>query len=109
MKIRKDDKVVVIAWKNKWTTWKILKVFIKEEKVLVEWVNIVKRNIKKSWNTPGRTIEKEMPMAVSNVMLVCPHTEKATRIGYTKVGEKKFRYSKKAVKLNNLDAAKALI
>lgn len=103
MKIRKDDNVLVISWKDKWKTWKVLKVLTKTNKVVVEWVNIVKRHLKKVWTNPGQIIQKENSLDVSNVMLVCPFTSKPTRVWFVfiedKSWSKKFRYSKKALKL----------
>lgn len=97
MKIRSWDNVKVITWKDKWTTGKVIKAFPSTNKVLVEKVHVVKRHYKKQWTQAGQIIEKELPIDVSNVMLVCPHTDKPTRVWFVMVGEKKFRYSKKAV------------
>lgn len=105
MKIRKDDNVLVISWKDKWKTGKVLKVLTKTDKIIVEWVKVATKHLKKMWANPGQIIKKENPIDVSNVMLVCPFTQKPTRIGYVFVEEKgitkKYRYSKKAVKTNN--------
>lgn len=102
MKIRKGDNIVVLSWKNKWSNGKVLKVLQKTNRVIVEWVNVVKRHMKKMWTTPWAIIEKENPIDASNVALVCPFTSKKTRIGYVIVKEwkntKKFRYSKAALK-----------
>jgi large subunit ribosomal protein L24 len=82
MKIRKNDNVVVIAGNNKGKTGKILKVFPKENRVIVEGVNLRKRHTKASQKNPqGGIIEKEAPVNVSNIMLLDPKSNKATRIG----------------------------
>lgn len=58
MKIRKDDNVLVMTWKDKGKTWKVLKVLTKTNKIVVEWVNIVTRHLRKVWTTPGQMIKK---------------------------------------------------
>ena len=97
MKIRSWDNVKVITWKDKWVIGKVLKAFPTTNKIIVEKVHVVKKSIKKQGANPGQIIEKELPIDVSNVMLICSITEKATRVWFTMVGGKKFRYSKKAV------------
>lgn len=102
MKIRTWDTVELISGKGKGTQWKVLRVFTSTEKILVEWANIATRHVKKMGTTPGQIVKIEKPVHVSTVMLVCPITNKKTRVGYTKVEEKgktkKFRFSKVAVK-----------
>lgn len=102
MKIRKDDNVLVISGKDKGKEWKVLKVLTKTSKIVVEWVNVVTRNYKKMWTTPGQSVKKEAAMDASNVMLVCPFTKKPTRVWFVfvdeKSGSKKFRFSKAALK-----------
>lgn len=102
MKIRTWDKVKVMSWKDAGKESKVLKAFIKEEKVLLEWVNVVTRHIKKFGANPGQIIQFEKPVDASNVMLICPVTGKPTRVWFTLVEEKgiskKFRYSKQAIK-----------
>lgn len=98
MKIRKDDNVLVISGKDKGKTWKVLKVLARTNKVLIEGINVVTRNYKKNWTTPGQSVKKENPLDVSNVMLVCPFTSKPTRVWFVfiedKSWSKKFRFSK---------------
>lgn len=103
MKIRKDDNVLVISGKDKGKTWKVLKVLTKTGKIVVEWVNIVTRNFKKSWANPWQSLKKEAALDISNTMFICPFTKKPTRIWFVfvedKSGIKKFRFSKVAVKV----------
>lgn len=98
MKIRKDDKVLVISGKDKGKEWKVLKVLTKTSKIVVEEISVVTRNYKKTGTTPGQSVKKESPIDVSNVMLVCPITSKPTRVWFVivndKSGSKKFRFSK---------------
>lgn len=104
MKIRTWDKIIVISGKekDKWTTSEVLAVFSDKNTVLVKDVNIATRHIKKMGATPGQIIKMEKPIHVSNVMLVCPFTNKPTRVWFVTIEEKwkvkKFRYSKKALK-----------
>lgn len=82
MKIRKNDTVVVISGNNKGKTGKVLKVFPKENRVIVEGVNLRKRHTKPTQKNPqGGITEKEAPINVSNVMILDPKTNQATRIG----------------------------
>jgi len=82
MKIRKNDTVIVVAGNYKGKTGKVLKVYPKKDRVIVEGVNIIKRHTKANQQFPqGGIIEKEAPLHISNVMLVDPKTNEATRIG----------------------------
>ncbi len=82
MKIRKDDNVIVIAGNDKGKTGKVLKVFPKENRVIIEGVNVRKRSTKPSQSNPqGGIIELESPINVSNVMLVDPKKNEPTKIG----------------------------
>ncbi|HXK50103.1 MAG: 50S ribosomal protein L24 [Candidatus Delongbacteria bacterium] len=81
MKIIRDDKVKVIAGNNKGKIGKVLKVIVDKNKVIVEGVNIVKKHQKPNqMNQQGGIIEKEAPIHVSNVMLVCSNCDKAVRV-----------------------------
>ena len=87
-RIRKDDTVVVIAGKDKGRTGKVLKVLPKEDRVVVEGVNMVKRHTAPNMAHPqGGVIAKEAALHLSNVALRDPKTGKATRVGYKFVGE----------------------
>ena len=115
MKIRTWDKVIVMSWKthDKWKQAEVLKVFLKEGKVLLKDVNIVTKHVKKQWTNPWQIVKIEKPISVSNVMLVCPFLNKPTRIGFVNIEEKwvtkKFRYSKKALKEKGWEPAKFII
>ena len=87
-RIRKDDTVIVIAGKDKGRTGKVIKVLPKEDRVVVEGVNMAKRHTAPNVAHPqGGVIAKEAPLHVSNVALRDPKTGKATRVGYKFVGE----------------------
>ena len=98
MKILKGDTIRVMVGKDKGTEGKVEKVFVKQNKILVENINIVKRHIKKTEQMQGGIIDVPRPIDVSKVMLVCPHTKKPTRVSYKFVDGKKVRFSKKANK-----------
>lgn len=80
LRIKKDDKVVLIAGKDKGKTGKVIKVFISEGTAVVENLNIVKKAVKKSDEYPnGGFIELEKPVHLSNLMLVDPKDNKPVR------------------------------
>jgi large subunit ribosomal protein L24 len=82
MQIKKNDNIIVITGNNKNKTGKVLKVFPKVNRVIVEGINIRKRHTKPSQKSQqGGIVEKEAPIHVSNVMIVDPKTSKPTRIG----------------------------
>ena len=97
-RIRKNDKVMVIAGKEKGKTGKVLKVFPKEDRVLVEKLNLSKKARRKTQqDQQGGIIELEMPFHISNVMLVDRKTNQATRFGVSCLKDgTKVRISKKS-------------
>jgi len=96
MKIKKGDTVLVISGKYRGKTGKVLKVFPKERKILVEGVNIVKKHQKpKRVGEKGQIIELPSPIDISNVKLICPSCKKATRVGYKLEKGQKERICKK--------------
>jgi large subunit ribosomal protein L24 len=93
-KIRKGDRVVVLAGKDKGRQGAVLKVFPKEERVLVEGLNIVHRHTRPSQGDPqGGIKNKEAPLHVSNVAIV-DSKGKPTRVGFRMDGDKKVRFAK---------------
>ena len=82
MKIRKNDNVMVIAGNDRGKTGKVLKVFPKKNRIIVEGINVRKRHTKPSQSNPqGGILEKESPINASNVMLLDPKTNEPTRVG----------------------------
>jgi large subunit ribosomal protein L24 len=80
-KITKGDTVMVMRGSDKGKTGKVMRVFLKTGRVLVEGINIVKRHTRATRpEETGGIIEKPAPVALSNVMLIDPKTGKATRI-----------------------------
>jgi large subunit ribosomal protein L24 len=96
MKIKENDKVLVTAGKYKGKTGKVMRVLSRANKVTVEKVNIRTRHIKKTATQAGQRIQYEAPFSASNVKLICPSCNKATRVAYN-VPEKgkKYRVCKK--------------
>ncbi len=83
MKIRRDDTVVVIAGKDKGKNGKVRQSFSKESRVVVDGVNMVKRHMRpRGTARQAGIIEREAPLHVSNVMLLCPKCNRPTRIGF---------------------------
>lgn len=80
MNIHLNDNVLVIAGKNRGKTGKVLRVFKKTHQVVVEKINIRTKHIKKRPGQAGQRIQYEAPIDISNVMVVCPHCSKPTRI-----------------------------
>jgi large subunit ribosomal protein L24 len=84
LRIKKGDTALVIAGKNKGKSGRVLAVLPIKERVIVEGLNIVKKHMKPSKQyKQGGIIEKEAPIHISNVMLMCPKCNKPTRIGNT--------------------------
>jgi large subunit ribosomal protein L24 len=81
-KIKKDDKVKVLSGKEKGRQGKVLKVLKEKDAALVERLNIVKRHTRPGGATKqGGIVEKEAPIKLSKLMLICPKCSKTTRIG----------------------------
>ena len=96
MKIKKDDKVVVLAGKDKGKQGKVLVADPKGGKVIVEGVNVATKHQKpQGQNKEGGIIKIETPVYVSKVQLVCPKCGKGTRVGYKLADGKKVRVCKK--------------
>ncbi len=96
MKIKTDDTVIVISGKDRGKTGKVKRVLPKEDRVIVEGVNMVTRHIKpRGPQEPGGIKKSEAPIHVSNVMYYDAKTKAPTRIGYKVENGKKVRVSKK--------------
>lgn len=99
-RIRKDDRVMVTVGKDKGKIGKVLKVLRKKDRVLVERVNLAKRHTRPNpyQRQAGGIIEKEMPIHVSNVMVMCDACGGPVRVGYREEADKKVRFCKKCNK-----------
>ena len=108
MRVKKGDTVVVITGKDKGKSGKVLEVFPKQNRVLVENINIVSRHTKpKSAQEKGGIIKKPAPINASNVMVLCD-CGKATRVAYKLVNGKKVRICKKCGNSLDKEHAKAV-
>ncbi len=92
-KLRKGDKVVVLAGKDKGRKGEITRVIPKDNKAVVSGVNVAVRHQRQSQSSQGGRIAKEMPIDLSNLALV-DGEGKPTRVGFRIEGEKKVRYAK---------------
>jgi large subunit ribosomal protein L24 len=80
--VKKNDMVMIIAGKNKGKTGKVLRVLADKGRVVVENLNVVKRHTRPTRaNAEGGIVEKEAPLAASNVLLFCGACNKPTRTG----------------------------
>ena len=96
LKIKKGDQVIVLSGDDKGKTGEVVKAMPTEGKVVVQGVNLVKRHTKPSQTTPGGIVTKEAPISVSNVAIVDPKSNKASKIGYKEVDGKKVRVARKS-------------
>jgi large subunit ribosomal protein L24 len=97
LKIKKGDKVVVIAGKDKGRGGEVLRVLPKENRVLVQGVNMMKRHTKPAMGQPGGIVEREAALHVSNVSHVDPKDSKPTRVGYKTLDDgRKVRFAKRS-------------
>ena len=96
--IKKNDQIVVIAGKDKGKTGKVLKIFKKQDRILVEHINVIKKAQRRTQeNQQGGFIEIEMPIHRSNIMLIDKKTNKPTRFGVSILKDgTKVRISKKS-------------
>jgi large subunit ribosomal protein L24 len=96
MKIKKDDKVIVLSGKDKGKQGKVLVADPKGLKVVVEGVNVATKHQKpRKQGEEGGIIKVETPIYVSKVQLVCPKCGTGVRVGYKMDGDKKIRVCKK--------------
>ncbi|HFC10729.1 MAG TPA: 50S ribosomal protein L24 [Candidatus Kaiserbacteria bacterium] len=98
MKIKKNDKVQVIAGKDKGKSGVILRVLPNEGRVVVEGIAIAKRHMRGARGEVGRIIERPQPIHASNVMLIDPETKKPTRIRIEKKDNARIRIAVKSGK-----------
>ena len=95
--IKKDDTVIVIAGRDKGKKGKVLKVFPKEERALVQGVNVVKRHQRQTQKQQGGIVNKEASIHLSNLAHVDPKSGGATRVGYKTLNDgKRVRVAKKS-------------
>ncbi len=86
-RIKKGDKVVVIAGRDKGRTGEVIEMRRADDRVLVRGVNMVKRHQRQSASQEGGIISKEAPIHISNIALADPKDGKPTRVGFKLVGK----------------------
>ena len=95
--IKKDDNVIVVTGRDKGKKGKVLKVFPKEDRALVQGVNVVKRHQRQTQSQQAGIVTKEAPIHLSNLAHVDPKSGKATRVGMKKLGDGRLvRFAKKS-------------
>ncbi len=97
LKIKKGDRVIVLAGRSKGKTGDVLQVFPKQDRLIVQGVNMVKRHTRPTQTTAGGIIEKEASIHISNLAHIDPKTSMATRVGYKTLEDgRKVRFAKKS-------------
>tara|TARA_A100001011_G_C14271013_1_gene826986 strand:- start:1342 stop:1656 length:315 start_codon:yes stop_codon:yes gene_type:complete len=100
-KIIKGDKVIVLTGKDKGKTGEVKKIFTKTQKALVSGINMAIRHLKQSEKNAGGRIPKEAQIHISNLGLIDPKNNNATRVGFKIIDGKKVRFAKKSGELIN--------
>ena len=96
-KIKKGDKVVVLAGRDKGKAGEVIQVAPKEGRALVRGINLVKRHTKASQTTEGGILSKEAPINLSNIAVADPKDGKATRVGFKVLDDgRKVRFAKRS-------------
>ncbi|MEM1409155.1 MAG: 50S ribosomal protein L24 [Pseudomonadota bacterium] len=99
-RIKKGDKVVVLAGKDKGAEGEVIKVLTKDDRVVVQGCQMITKHTKPTQTSSGGIVKTEAPLHVSNVALKDPKDGKPTRVGFKFVGEgeerKKVRYAKRS-------------
>ncbi len=96
MKIKKGDQVLIISGKDRGKRGKVLDVFPKEGRVVVEGANIRKKHVKpKKSGEKGQVVESPSRISISNIKLICPKCGKPTRVGTKIIENRKYRFCKK--------------
>lgn len=105
--IKKGDKVIVLSGDDKGKTGKVLQIFPKENRAIVEGINMVFKHKKpRSAQEAGGITKTEAPIYLSKLQVVCPECGAAARMGFVKAGEEKSRVCKKCSKAIDTKEAK---
>ncbi len=97
LKIRKGDKVIVTTGRERGKSGEVIRVMPKEDRVLVQGINMVKRHTRPSQMNPGGIVDKEASIHISNVAHADPKDDKPTRVGYRTTDDgRKLRYAKRS-------------
>ena len=96
--IKKNDEVIVISGKSRGAQGKVLQVLPRENRAIVQNINFIKKHTRANpqQNIQGGIVEREAPIHLSNLMLICPECKKRARVGFkTVVDGSKVRICKK--------------
>ena len=97
LKIKKGDKVVVIAGKDKGKQGEVLRVIPDENRAVVGGINVAKRHTRQTASQEGGILNKDMPIQISNLALRDPKDGKPTRVGFKTLADgKKVRFAKRS-------------
>jgi large subunit ribosomal protein L24 len=96
-RVKKGDRVIVTAGKDKGKRGEVLRVYPSEERVLVSGVNVVKRHQRQSARVQGGIVSKESPVHVSKIAHIDPRSDGPTRVGFKKLDDGRLvRFAKKS-------------
>ncbi len=96
MKLKVNDQVKILQGKDRGKTGKVIQVFKKEDKIVVEGLNIMKKHVRaRKQGEKGQIIELSAPIDFSNAMLICPKCNKPVRVGFKIDGDNKKRWCRK--------------
>jgi len=95
-KLKKGDKVIVTAGRDKGKTGEVIRILTADSKVVVQGVNVLTKHTKPSASGPGGLTKVEAPIHISNVALADPKTGKPTRVGYKTSAKGKVRVAKRS-------------
>lgn len=97
LKIRKGDTVTVLTGKDKGRSGEVVKVFPSENRALVRGINMVKRHQRQSASSEGGIVSREASLHISNLALLDPADNKATRVGFKTLEDgRKVRFAKRS-------------
>jgi large subunit ribosomal protein L24 len=101
--VKKNDLVMIVAGKDKGKSGKVLRVLPEKGRILVENINLIKRHTRPSQsNSEGGIVEKEAPLAISNVQLLCQSCKQPVRTGIKALEDgSKVRFCKKCNEIVN--------
>jgi large subunit ribosomal protein L24 len=97
LRIRKGDRVVVLAGKDKGKKGSVLKVLPKEDRAIVQGVNVARRHQRQTASQEGGIVAKEMPIHVSNLAHIDPRDDKPTKVGFKELQDgRKVRFARRS-------------
>ena len=97
LRIKKGDRVVVLAGKDKGKKGSVLKVLPKEERAIVQGVNVARRHQRQTAGQEGGIVAKEMPIHVSNLAHIDPKDDKPTKVGFKELQDgRKVRFARRS-------------